>query len=135
MRIAYLGLGFLFLGLAGLGTVVPGLPVTIFCILALWAFKKSSPKMEAWLLNHPVVGPTLRDWEENRSITKRTKIVAITMIWVMIAISAAMILMRPPTPVSMAGLEMTRQGLLAGLLGVVAVSLTVYLATRTTKVV
>jgi uncharacterized membrane protein YbaN (DUF454 family) len=134
MRYAYLGLGFLFLGLAGIGTVVPGLPVTIFCILALWAFKKSSPKMEAWLLNHKVVGPTLRDWEENRSITRRTKMVAITMIWVMIAISAIMILSRKPTPVHLAGLELTRQGLLAGLLGVVAVSLTVYLATRTTKV-
>lgn len=84
----YLFLGFAFLALAGIGVVVPGMPVTIFCILALWAFKKSSPKMEAWLLNHPVVGATLRDWEQNKSIKMRTKVIAITSLIVTLAISS-----------------------------------------------
>ncbi|MFQ3588446.1 MAG: YbaN family protein [Fimbriimonadaceae bacterium] len=90
-RGAYAGLGFGFVGMGLVGVVVPGWPTTIFMILALWAFKKSSPKMESWLLNHRVFGPTLRDWEENHSIRRRTKIVAISALWVFLILSLFLI--------------------------------------------
>ncbi len=117
MRPIYLLLGFLFLVLAGIGVVVPGMPVTIFCILALWAFKKSSPKMEAWLLNHPVVGPTLRDWDENKSIAPRTKAIAVCTLWAMLLISMFFV---------------SQKGVV--LLAIVGIAVSAYILTRKTKV-
>jgi uncharacterized membrane protein YbaN (DUF454 family) len=80
-----LGLGFVGLGLIGLA--VPGLPTTGFMIIALFCFKKGSARLEAWLLNHKKFGPTLRDWDENRAIRRRTKIVAIVSMWIFSAVS------------------------------------------------
>ncbi len=77
MRLPYLLLGFLFVTLGYIGVVVPGMPTTIFMIMAVWAFKRSSPRFEQWLLNHRVFGPTLRDWDEHKAITLRTKYIAI----------------------------------------------------------
>jgi uncharacterized membrane protein YbaN (DUF454 family) len=110
-------LGFLFLGFAGIGVVVPGMPVTIFCILALWAFKKSSPKMEAWLLNHKVVGPTLRDWEETKSIKARTKWIAVSTLWATLIVSAFFV-------------KSTKGYIILGLVGVLV---SAYILTRKTK--
>ncbi len=53
--------------------VLPGLPTTIFLILALGCFKKGSKRFEDWLLNHKWFGAQLRDWEENRWMTKAAK--------------------------------------------------------------
>ena len=119
VRPIYLGLGLLCVGLGYVGVIVPGMPSTVFFICAIWAFKRSSPRFENWLLNHRVFGPTLRDWEESRSITKRTKIIAITMIWLCIGLSIALI----PRLVGRI------------ILAVTAILLTWFLATRKTKTV
>lgn len=77
-RTAYTVAGLALVGVGFVGIVLPGLPTTIFMILALFCFKKGSPRFEKWLLNHKVFGPTLRDWEKNRAIKRRTKTVAVT---------------------------------------------------------
>lgn len=87
VRPLYMACGVLCVALGYVGIIVPGMPTTVFFICAVWAFKRSSPRFETWLLNHRVFGPTLRDWEESRSITRRTKIVAIAMIWLFIGSS------------------------------------------------
>ncbi len=69
-----LGLFFLTMGL--IGVVVPGWPTTVFTIIALYFFKKSSVRLENWLLNHKVLGPTLRDWDENKWISRRVKLIS-----------------------------------------------------------
>ena len=91
VRWVYLAAGMSFVGIGSLGLIVPGLPSTVFFILALWAFKRSSPRMESWLLNHRIVGPTLRDWDENKSIKRRTKIVAIATICLFIGVSIVLL--------------------------------------------
>lgn len=91
VRWMYIGLGMGFVGLGTLGAILPVMPSTVFFILALWAFKRSSPRLEAKLLGHPMIGPTLRDWDENRAIKKRTKIVAITLIWACLGASSLMV--------------------------------------------
>lgn len=116
-RAAYLGFGTLALGFGLVGVVVPGLPTTVFLLIALWAFGKSCPRLESWLLEHPRFGPTLRDWQEHRSIRKRTKVVAVATIWVFIPISLLTI---PLLWVKVSVLAL-------GLIG------TVYLCTRPTK--
>lgn len=73
----YLLLGFGLLALGFLGAFLPVLPTTIFLILAAGCFARSSPRIEAWLLDHRRFGPTLRDWRENRAIRPGAKLAAL----------------------------------------------------------
>ena len=86
-RILFLLVGLVATGIGVVGVVTPGLPGTVFLIMALFCFKRSSPRLERWLLEHPRLGPTLRDWDEHRSIRPRTKILAIGLMWVFISSS------------------------------------------------
>lgn len=56
-------LAVLSLGMAFIGAVTPGIPTTIFVIIAAWAAARSSPRLHAWILGHRVFGPLLRQWE------------------------------------------------------------------------
>ncbi|MCD7097029.1 YbaN family protein [Stenotrophomonas sp. MMGLT7] len=71
-----LGLSMLALGLVG--ALLPVMPTTIFLILAVWCFSHSSPRLEAWLLNHPRYGPPLRLWHEQGAISHKGKAFAAT---------------------------------------------------------
>jgi uncharacterized membrane protein YbaN (DUF454 family) len=76
-RTLYKPLGFLFLGLALLGVVVPLLPGTPFLLLSAWFFARSSERWHRWLLEHQLTGPMIRNWEERRCMARRAKVVAI----------------------------------------------------------
>ena len=76
-KIILLSIGWICVGLGFIGIFVPGLPTTIFLIVALWAFTKSSKKLRIWLLNHKKFGPFLRDWQEHRVVPLRAKILMI----------------------------------------------------------
>ena len=76
-KTVYKPLGFLFLSLGLLGIPLPVLPSTPFILLAAWFFARSSEKWHTWLLNSELFGPMIHNWEENRCITCRTKIVAL----------------------------------------------------------
>lgn len=121
-RGAFFALGMVFFALGMVGVAVPGLPVTVFLILSLWAFKRSSQRMEDWLLNHRVFGPTLRDWEANHAIKRRTKIVAIATLWACIVLSETLIALRGNNPT-------VRICLLIGL-PIIAIGVSWYIATR-----
>ena len=69
----YLTLGFLCVGIAYIGFVTPGIPFSIFLVIAAWAFAKSSPKMEAWLYNHPWFGKFLTNWTKKRVFPTKGK--------------------------------------------------------------
>jgi uncharacterized membrane protein YbaN (DUF454 family) len=60
-----------------IGLVTPGWPGTIFLILAAGCFARSSPRLEAWLLRHPRLGPSVVAWRENGAIPRKIKLVAI----------------------------------------------------------
>ena len=113
-RALYTGLGWVFVAVGIVGYILPVLPGTVFMILALWCFKRGNERFEHWLLNHPRIGPTLRDWDENRAIKPRTKVIAIAMIWV--CIGGSLFAVRKPWVGYM-------------LVGI-AIGLTWYLATR-----
>ena len=76
-KIILLSIGWICVGLGFIGIFVPGLPTTIFLIIALWAFTKSSNKLRIWLLNHKKLGPFLRDWQEHRVVPLRAKILMV----------------------------------------------------------
>jgi uncharacterized membrane protein YbaN (DUF454 family) len=69
----WLALAYLSIGMAAVGVIVPGLPTTEFVLLAAWAASRSSPRLSAWLDNHRVFGPLLRDWRQGGLIARRTK--------------------------------------------------------------
>ena len=76
-KIILLSLGWICVGLGFIGIFVPGLPTTIFLIVALWAFTKSSKKLRVWVLNHKKFGPFLRDWQDHRVVPLRAKILMV----------------------------------------------------------
>jgi len=76
-RWAYLGLGWLFVGLGALGAVLPVLPTTPLMIVALWAFSKSSATFQRWLYRHRVFGPPLQRWQQYRVIPPPAKLTAV----------------------------------------------------------
>ena len=53
------------------------MPTTIFLILAAACFARSSPALEARILNHPQFGPFVRNWRERGAIPLRGKLFAI----------------------------------------------------------
>lgn len=72
----YKVLGCFFVGLGLIGIVVPLLPTTPLILLAAGCFAKSSPKLHQKLLDHPLLGPIIQDWERNRCIAWKAKLVA-----------------------------------------------------------
>jgi len=69
----YMAIGFICVGFAYIGIVTPGIPFSIFLVIAAWAFAKSSPKMEAWLYNHPWFGKFLTNWNTKRVFPTKGK--------------------------------------------------------------
>ena len=73
-----LGIISILLGIAGI--ILPVLPGTPFILLAAWCFLKSSERTYQWMCRQPVVGVAIKNWEKNKSISRRIKILALFMI-------------------------------------------------------
>ena len=67
---------------------MPGLPTTVFFIIAAWAFSKSSPRLEAWVLGLPRIGPMVQDHRDGLGMPRRAKRIAITMVVLFVGLSA-----------------------------------------------
>ena len=78
-RTILISLGWLCVGLGFVGVFVPGIPTTIFLIIALWAFTKSSKKLRNWLLNHKRFGPILNNWQQYKVVPRRAKILMVVL--------------------------------------------------------
>ena len=78
-RTILISLGWLCVGLGFVGIFVPGIPTTIFLIIALWAFTKSSEKLRHWLLNHKKFGSILNNWQEHKVVPRRAKILMVVL--------------------------------------------------------
>lgn len=73
-RTLYFALGIAALALGVLGVFLPLLPTVPFLILAAFAFGRSHPGAEQWLLHHPRFGGAIRQWREHRAIGHKGKI-------------------------------------------------------------
>ncbi|MEH2543193.1 MULTISPECIES: YbaN family protein [unclassified Bradyrhizobium] len=76
MRIIYFSLGWVMVALGVIGLVMPLMPGTVFLIVAVACFARSSPRFEAWLLDHPTFGKPLRDWRAAGAIPRSAKAMA-----------------------------------------------------------
>ncbi len=61
------------LTLGVIGIFVPGLPTTVFVLMAGWAAARSSPRLHAWLWRHPLFGSMLRNWADGGCVSRRAK--------------------------------------------------------------
>lgn len=85
-RIALLMCGWCNVALGMIGAVVPGMPTTVFLIIALWAFTRSSPRLRRWLYEHPRYGASLRAWDRHGVIPLKAKRLACAMMAVSLLI-------------------------------------------------
>lgn len=85
IRILWVVLGSFFVVIGGIGVVVPGLPTTLFLILAAACYIRSSQRLYDWLINNKTFGPYLRDYREGKGIPKRAKVLAVSMIIVFVS--------------------------------------------------
>ncbi len=76
MRIIYFCLGWVMVALGVIGLVMPLMPGVVFLIAAAACFARSSPRLEAWLLDHPTFGKPLRDWRAAGAIPRPAKAMA-----------------------------------------------------------
>ncbi len=88
-RIIYIILGSLCVGLGTVGVFLPGLPTTPFMLAASWFFYRSSPRLRAWLLSS-WLGVYIRNYEKNKGVTPRVKVMAILMMVGMSALSTTL---------------------------------------------
>jgi len=65
--------GFFCIGMAYIGVIVPGIPFSIFLVMAAWAFAKSSKRMHDWLYNHKYFGPFLTNWTQKQVFPTKGK--------------------------------------------------------------
>ncbi|MFV0408455.1 MAG: YbaN family protein [Paracoccus sp. (in: a-proteobacteria)] len=73
MRLFYLAIGWIGVGLALIGLFLPVFPTVPFLLIALWAFGHSSERLKQRLLNDPHFGPDIRRWQENHAIRPSVK--------------------------------------------------------------
>ena len=79
--------GTLALGLGLVGIFLPLLPTTPFVLLAAACYARGSERFHQWLLANRTFGPMVYEWEQHRSLPYRTKITAIVLMNMTMAIS------------------------------------------------
>jgi uncharacterized membrane protein YbaN (DUF454 family) len=87
-RWAWWLLAYASLGAGIVGVFVPGLPTTVFVLVAAWAAAKGSDRLHAWLSNHPRFGPLIRDWQAHRAVPRKAKWAAS---WTMLGCAAVLV--------------------------------------------
>ncbi|CBW27223.1 putative membrane protein [Halobacteriovorax marinus SJ] len=76
----FIAFGFISLLLGVLGIFLPLLPTTPLLILSAFCFSKGSEKLHSWLLSRPKIGGIIKDWEENKVIRPKAKLISAIMI-------------------------------------------------------
>lgn len=88
-RVLYIGLGLISVGLAAIGAVLPGMPTTVFLLIALWAFSRSSRHLHDWLRAAPLFRDAMTHvdrYHAERSITRGIKAIAVGAAWTSVAV-------------------------------------------------
>ncbi len=79
-RWLWLGGGMISVALGSVGIIVPGLPTTVFFIVAAACFARSNPRFEQWVLDLPRIGRMVREYREGLGMSRRAKVLAVATI-------------------------------------------------------
>ena len=86
IKLLYIILGFLFMGLGMLGVILPLLPTTPLLLLALYFFVRGSERFEVWFKKTNIYKKHLEGFVRDRSMTLKQKMTINLFADVMIAI-------------------------------------------------
>ncbi|MEP7117809.1 MAG: YbaN family protein [Acidobacteriota bacterium] len=86
-RWAFAGLGVASVGMGWLGVFVPGLPTTIFLIIASYCFARSCPWLEERLLRIPLFAPYMKVLDEGRGMSRAAAKSALLSMWSCVSLS------------------------------------------------
>ena len=86
-RIVYGLLAAIFFGLAMIGVVLPGIPTTPFLLLMSYFLIRISPALNDRVLDWPVVGTDLQNWQRHGGVRPAAKWAAYGMVTVLVAYS------------------------------------------------
>lgn len=87
-RTLFIVVGSVSVAIGAIGVVVPGLPTTVFLIVASYCFARSSPTLDRRLHESRWLGPGLRRYRESGGMTVRAKALALLSMWAGIAVSS-----------------------------------------------
>lgn len=113
-RILYGALGLACTGLGILGIWLPGLPTTVFVLIALWAFSKSSTRLYRWFTRIPLLKQAIHEahrFQREGTLDSRVKLISQGSAWLSFAIVSIV----------------TQSVVLAIILGLVATSCSVFM--------
>ena len=88
MRGAYIIIGTIALVIGAIGLFLPVVPTTPLVLLAAACYYRGSDRLHTWILSSKWFGETIKNYQAGRGLTRDTKLRAISMMWVMILISA-----------------------------------------------
>lgn len=75
-------LGMLSLSLGILGIFLPVLPTTPLLLLAAALFLRGNRRLYDWLMNHPKLGPYIRNFMIYKTIPVKIKVLSVSMVWI-----------------------------------------------------
>ena len=78
IRALYASLGVLLLGVGIVGFIVPGLPGTVFLLIAAWLFSMSSQRLYDWTTTNKWFGQSVADYRAGLGIRRRIKVISVT---------------------------------------------------------
>jgi uncharacterized membrane protein YbaN (DUF454 family) len=84
----YIILGSITLALGTLGIFLPILPTTPFYLLTAWLYMRGSSKLYVKVMKNKYFGTIVRNFQEDKAIPLKIKIIIISMLWTTILLSA-----------------------------------------------
>lgn len=88
--LVFLGSVSLCIGIAGI--FIPGLPTTPFLLLTAGLYVRSSDRLYERLISDRYVGHYISDYRKRKGMTLKSKIISISVMWVMITVSCTFFL-------------------------------------------
>ena len=76
-KVLWMSLGFILVGVAYLGVVLPGLPWSTPILGATYCFARSSDRFHSWIMNHPKFGPFIKNWSTYRVYPTKAKLLMV----------------------------------------------------------
>ena len=117
IRVFAILLGSVFVGIGTIGIFVPGLPTTVFMILAAACYIRSSEKLYNWLIRNKIFGKYIKDYREGKGMPKKVKIVALSMIILFVGLAVI-----PFSPISIPNIFIRIIVIIVGIIGFLYVS-------------
>ena len=81
IRILWILLGSLSIGMGVIGIFVPGWPTTIFLIIASYFYIRSSRRLYNWLINNRLLGIYIKNYLLGKGMPLKAKLVSLMVMW------------------------------------------------------